>query len=569
MLDRLLGLETEYAIRFTPAPGSARPDNDAIYDAVRRAVDGLVLTRRGDWAREQRFLENGGAIAYEFLPSAPDGGLVEGATPECCGPVECLLYQRAQDDLLAAALPVAEELLGSEGHPGSLGLLKNCRDAEGHIYGAQENYEVELARGPRLWLWRAGLAALIPVIAMCALASWISIALFLALWLSALAAIGVATLLSRRVRQRDLLSTILMSGGSRRFERVLGRIEYVLHGHILWAPVLWPFLALFRIAAFRDVRRHALAFLLTRPILTGAGTLADDGSFVLSEKAPAIRRMARLWVGQHDRVVFDGGNLCKPLLRMTYLDLRRFLHLFRRRQRMQLGLSDGNMAQVSEYLKLGTTALVLDMAEAGALRGLPRLRHPLRALRAITADPGLQARVDVIGGAPMRALDIQRAYLERARAFVERAAVTSLDAVDVVRSWRRTLDALEALAAHGEVRRSRLVGQLDWVTKKYLLDTAGHGAGAAARKKLDLKYHELGRGYFARLEAEELAPRIWSADDIARARHEPPTSATARARSRVIRNLGRRETAVKVSWDRIRIGNPIGGTVIQLDAYRD
>lgn len=569
MLDRLLGLETEYAIRFTPAPGSTRPDNDIIYDAVRRAVDGLVLTRRGDWAREQRFLENGGAIAYEFLPSAPDGGLVEGATPECCGPVECLLYQRAQDGLLAAALPAAEELLRTEGHVGSLGLLKNCRDAEGHIYGAQENYEVELACGPRLWLWRAGLAALIPLIAACALASWISIAVFLTLWLTAVAAIGLASLTSRWVRQRDLLSTVLMSGGSRRFERVLGRVEYVLHGHILWAPVLWPFLALFRLIAFRDVRRHALAFLLTRPVITGAGTVADDGSFGLSEKAPAIRRMVRLWVGQHDRAVFDGGNLCKPLLRMTYLDVRRFLRLFRRRQRMQLGLSDANMAQVSEYLKVGTTALVIDMAEAGALHGLPRLRHPLRALHAITADPSLQVRVAVIGAAPMRALDIQRAYLERARSFIEHAAVTSLDAVDLVRAWRRALDALEALAAHGEVSRSHLVGQLDWVTKKYLLDTAGEGASLAARKKLDLKYHELGRGYFARIEAEELAPCIWSAADIARAWHEPPTSATARARSRVIRNLGRRETAVKVSWDRIRIGNPIGGTVIQLDAYRD
>lgn len=569
MLDRLLGLETEYAIRFTPAPGSPAADNDVIYDAVRSAVDSLVFTRRGDGAREQYFVENGGALAYEFLPGAPDGGLVEGATPECRGPAEGVLYQRAQDALLADALPIAERRLAEQGRPGSLGLLKNCRDAEGHVYGVQENYEVEIARGPALWLWRAGLVALIPLIAVSALASWVTILVFLSLWLLSVITVGLASQVSPRLRRRDLLSEILMSGPSRRFERTLGRIEYVLHGHVLWAPVLWPFLALVRLTAFRPVRRHALAFLLSRPILTGAGTLDADDSFGLSEKGPAMRRLVRLWVGQQDRAVFDGGNLCKPLLRLTYLDVRRFLLLFRRRQRMQLGLADANMAQVAEYLKIGTTALVIDMAEAGALDDLPRLRHPLRALRAIVADPSLQVRVEVQAGPPLRAIDIQRAYLERAREFVARASMTSIEAADLVGLWSRTLDALEALATRGPEAQGVLIGQLDWVTKRYLLDTAGAGASPAARKKIDLKYHELGVGYFARLEAAALAPPLWSAPDIARARHEPPTTSSARARSRVIRSLGRRDTAVKVSWDRIRLGRPIGGTVIRLDAYRD
>ena len=577
MLDRLLGLETEYAIRFTPAPGSPAADNDVIYDAVRSAVDSLVLTRRGDGAREQYFVENGGALAYEFLPAAPDGGLVEGATPECRGPAEGVLYQRAQDALLADALPIAERLLAEQGRPGSLGLLKNCRDAEGHVYGVQENYETDLARGPALWLWRAGLIALIPVIAVCALASWVTIIAFLGLWLVAVLLLGLAALAIPRLRRSDLLSEILMSGPSRRFERTVGRIEYGLHGHVLWAPVLWPFLALVRLTAFRAVRRDALAFLLTRPILTGAGTLDADGSFGLSEKGPAMRRVVRLWVGQTDRAVFDGGNLCKPLLRMSYLDVRRFFLLFRRRQRMQLGLADANMSQVAEYLKIGTTALVIDMVEAGATAGLPRLRRPLEALRAIIADPRLQVEVEVEIAEPMRgpvraamrAIDIQRAYLERAREFVARSTVTSIEAADLLGLWERTLDALEALATRGVAARGALIGQLDWVTKQYLLDTAGADASPAARKKIDLKYHEIGTGYFARFESEHLAPTLWSTAEIERARREPPTSSSARARSRVIRNLGRRETAVKVSWDRIRLGRPIGGTVIRLDAYRD
>lgn len=111
-------------------------------------------------------------------------------------------------------------------------------------------------------------------------------------------------------------------------------------------------------------------------------------------------------------------------------------------------------------------------------------------------------------------------YLERAREFVAQAPVTSIEP-RLVGLWRRTLDALEHLVAHVQVSASPVIGQIDWITKKYALDTAGHQASAAARAQ----------------------PR------------DP--------------QLGRRETAVEVSWDRILVGRPIGGTVIRLDAYRD
>lgn len=568
LLGRLSGLETEYAIRFTPGDGAEAPDNDIIYDAVRTAMSTLVLTRQGDGTRQQFFLENGGAFAYEFLPYAPGGGLIEGATPECRGPAETLLYQRAQDALLVDALPLAQALLASQGFDGSLGVLKNCRDAEGHVYGAQENYEVDIARGAGLWLWRAGLAVLVPVIAASALLSWAFFVTFFCLWLIALICVGVGALVSQRVRTGAALQELLFASPARRLERALGRFELVLHGHVLWAPALWLFFALYRLTAFRRIRRDALAFLMTRCIFTGAGTLEPGGKLGLSEKAPSIRRVVRLWVSQGDRAVLDGGNLCKSLLRVTSLDLRRFMHLFRRRQRMQLGLSDSNMAQVAEYLKLGTTALVIDMAEAGALDDLPRLRRPIDALHCITSDATLSARVDVVGGPPMRSLDIQRAYLARARRFVQEAPIRSIEATDLLVLWARTLDVLEARAGLRESRPTSLVGRIDWATKQYLIDMAGKDARHEVRKKIDLKYHELGCGYFARIEAHGLAPMIWPAEDIEQARRTPPQTTPARVRGRVIRDLSRSDARVKVAWDRIEVGPAVGGTVIRLDDYR-
>ena len=50
----------------------------------------------------------------------------------------------------AGHMPAAERELSSRGFPGQLGLLKNCRDARGHCYGAQENYDAQIAvlKGP-------------------------------------------------------------------------------------------------------------------------------------------------------------------------------------------------------------------------------------------------------------------------------------------------------------------------------------------------------------------------------------------------------------------------------------
>src|SRR5205085_4820003 len=161
MLSRLLGLETEYAIRYTPKDRERRPGNDVIYRAIAAAVRRLVTAQPGergvDSGREQLFLQNGGALYYEFFPQALKGGLLEASTPECCGPSQLLLYQKAEEALLLRALPMAEEALRSRGYDGEIGLLKNCRDAQGHVYGAQENYEVEVAHGIPLFLYRIGL----------------------------------------------------------------------------------------------------------------------------------------------------------------------------------------------------------------------------------------------------------------------------------------------------------------------------------------------------------------------------------------------------------------------------
>ena len=250
-LRRLLGLETEYAIRF--APEEEHPGNDVLFQAIRDALSHLVATRPGHSApgRDQLFVQNGGAFYYEYLPHCLWGGLVEGATPECRGPAQLVLYQRAQEALLREAIPIAQERLKLEGYPGKLGLLKNSRDAEGHVYGSQENYEAEVARGATLALYRVGVALLLPILVIQTVLTYALVLLSLVLLLA-----GLLVMLFvpswRRVVER-------ISEDQRQLEILLGRFQ-------LWFTlvVTWPITALFarllRALAFRRIRKQMLAF---------------------------------------------------------------------------------------------------------------------------------------------------------------------------------------------------------------------------------------------------------------------------------------------------------------------
>ncbi len=559
MLDRLLGQETEYAIRVSSPFGGGRPSHLTIYDTVVAAISRRVQTRPGRklGGMSSLFVENGGAVCYEFVPMAIHGGLIEASTPECRGPSQLLLYQKAQEEMLLDAVFDAEAELRDQGAIEDLGLLKNCRDARGKIYGAQENFEVEMARGLRLWTYRVGLAGLFPLILVFTLLTWTILLVMVVVGLALLPLILLLVLAEDLwPRYRPWVERVIGDGGI--LERAL--FGLTLADYLIAWPIGTVYSLLLRATAFDWVRRSVFGFLASRCVMTGAGSVSDDGGFVLSEKGPALRSSMRLTGGAQSRSIIDTGNLLKGLLSPATLQLRSLLSLFRQKQRLQLGLADSNMAQVAEYLKFGATCLVLDMAEEGWLDDAPRPRSPVRAVRALANDPTLTARIPLRGGGSMTALELQRWYLERARRYVSESSMPSLEAREVLRLWAEVLDALER--DPGE-----LVGRVDWVTKRWLVEETAGQASLAVRKRVDLGYHELGSGFFARLEAADLAPRLVSPTEAREAIHQPPESTPARLRGRLIKEVAR-DQKVTVDWGSVRIGGRLRGEVIRLDDFR-
>ncbi len=181
---------------------------------------------------------------------------------------------------------------------------------------------------------------------------------------------------------------------------------------------------------------------------------------------------------------------------------------------------------------------------------------PIAALHALSGDPTLQRSVALRGGGRATALELQRFYQQRAERWLRETDRVAIDAHGLVERWGWVLDQLAS-------DRDALFGHLDWITKAHLLDEASE-LSPDARKKIDLRYHELGSGYHAWLEEAGLCPRLAEDADIERATRQPPPDTPAAERGRLVRSLSASNTAASVGWSTVKTG----GQIIYLDQAR-
>ncbi len=430
ILDRLIGLETEYAIRFRPRASLVSPPSRfGFYQSVVAALRRRTLTATARHFKEGVFLANGGAVWFEAERPAAGGGLIEGSTPECRGPREAVRYQRAQDRLLSESARSAEI-------DGDLVLVKNDRDAFDHVYGAQENYEAILATGWSLLGWRVGLVLLLPLL----LLTWFSFLVMIAALVLYLSVAGLIYLpLQLLVPEPRRLAFVLFGRDLVEGRETGSPTPVWLESTMLWAtrvvtaPLALALLLLSKATAFRCIRRGLLPFLVSRSVICGSGMVDQWGEFHLADKAPAINCVLGFGGFLKDRPLFTLGHFFKAICVESCLSPRDFFDLFSARQRLQIGLGDSNMSESAEYLRVGTTALLLDVIDAGELPPFPGVRRPIRALHEICADPTLRHEVKLVGGRRMTALDVQRFYFEACSRFLQRRRKR---AESRVRFWR-------------------------------------------------------------------------------------------------------------------------------------
>lgn len=558
VFQRLIGLETEYALAVSPAWGESVPNRYELFRQLVAALKRIIPAVEARHMKEGVFHAGGGAVWFETERPAAGGGLVEGATPECRSPRQLLAWQQAQDSLLAEA---AVEAFGER----RIRLLKNDRDSQGNIYGAQENYEARLATGWRMRLWQTLLVLLLPIVVLTWLMLWV---LAGAVLLYTILATLFYLATERLIRKPAALAKLLFGcefeelgyaapTGPAWLEATLSVVT-----RIVTAPLAAGVYLAIWLAAFVRIRRDLLPFLVTRSVFAGSGMLDDHGHFHLADKAPAMNCLLGYGGLLGDRPLFTFGHFFKTIYADAWLNPREYLRLFAARQRLQIALGDSNLAEHSEYLRIGTTLLVLDAIEAGELPRVPQIRRPLKSLRAVCADPTLQAKIPLVGGGSCTAIELQRFYLEACRRFLSRRPAAPAEAHEIVRLWEETLDGLQD-------DPQSLVGRVDWVTKQFVLQKAGRGASWEARKKIDLKYHELSPdGYFQRLKATGIVAQVLDPSELDIARRNPPAGTPATVRGHYIREFAGGDEPLSANWNHVYIGRGRRAKVVHLSQYR-
>src|SRR5882724_878930 len=196
-------------------------------------------------------------------------------------------------------------------------------------------------------------------------------------------------------------------------------------------------------------------FLVSRQVITGSGRVGigpsgDEPGFQLSQRSDYIEVEVGLETTLKRGIINTRDE--------PHADADRY-------RRLHVIIGDANLAETSTYLKVGTTALILDMIESGIRFDQLRMADPVRAVHAISHDPTLKTTVELSGGKKFTGLDIQFAYHELARKFVDDRLGEDVDEQtrDVLARWESVLTRLDA-------DPMQLADELDWVAKLRLLN---------------------------------------------------------------------------------------------------
>ena len=289
-----------------------------------------------------------------------------------------------------------------------------------------------------------------------------------------------------------------------------------------------------------------LPFFVTRQIFAGAGRVGchtdafeygsaeDEGvSFQISQRADHIVTEIYQWI-QFSRAIINTRD--EPL---ADWGLYRRLHLL---------VGDSNMMEFATALKVGTTAMVLQLLEEGIIPEI-KLLDPVQAIRDISRDMSFRWEIQLEDGSYTTAAEVQREYLDLAERYLRGQDEEGDWVLD---EWRFVIGGL----THDP---GSLVDRVDWVAKKWLLECFMKEEGLDWHdtwvQSLDLEYHNLNaeKGLYFDLYRRGLVKRVVDDEQINQAMANPPSNTRAKARSQILRALVGRKARYVIDWDSIYV----------------
>src|SRR4029079_1538706 len=206
---------------------------------------------------------------------------------------------------------------------------------------------------------------------------------------------------------------------------------------------------------FTDIVRHLVPFFVARQVMCGSGRVgigqdSTSAGFQIAQRSDFFE----VEVGLET-------TLKRPIINTRdepHADPEKY-------RRLHVIIGDANLSEISTFLKVGTTSLVLAMIEDRFLSVDLAVEQPVRTLRDVSHDPTLKHVLSLADGRKMTAIQLQMEYLDLAKKYVEDRLGADADpqTVDVLDRWESVLNRL----AEDPMQLSK---ELDWVAKLELLE---------------------------------------------------------------------------------------------------
>jgi proteasome accessory factor A len=290
-----------------------------------------------------------------------------------------------------------------------------------------------------------------------------------------------------------------------------------------------------------DVLSQALvAFLVTRQIMCGAGKYGWEEEdryvkpgFQISQRADFFSELQSVDTMQRRPII---NTRDEP---HANNELYRRFHVI---------IGDSNLSLYSNYLKIGTTSLVLQALLNGApLDQVPQISEPLQTLKSISRDTAWKWYCRDLSGTKTTAVDVQRGYMRLARKYCP----------DLEPEWAGVLNAWEELLDDLDRDPLSTSDRLDWAAKYRLIESFRTeeklGEDDPWLQSLDLSYHLLDRdhGLFYALMEQGTFRMPFPLREITSHSLCPPPSTRAAVRGRCIEKFGSAVQATQ--WDYILV----------------
>jgi proteasome accessory factor A len=294
-----------------------------------------------------------------------------------------------------------------------------------------------------------------------------------------------------------------------------------------------------RTVPFGRVVANVLPHFITRQIYCGAGKVGSEATGLSSKDVPyQLSQRADFF----EEEVGLETTLKRPIVNTRdepHADAQKY-------RRLHVILGDANLAEVTTFLKVGTTSLVLSMIEDDFLPRDFVFVAPVQTLRRVSYDLTLRRPLELVDGSTVTALEVQWELFDRAKKFGEEHGLESVggDEIgqEVLRRWEAVLTGLES-------DPSTLADQIDWIAKHRLIDGYRERHGLewddARLAAMDLQYHDLRptKGLASRIGLE----RLTTDGEVELATVEPPAETRAYFRGKCLQKWG--DTIVAANWD--------------------